>query len=236
MEAVDFDDVEEIIQLLNRRQGRNRHHLPAQAEWENAACAKRPARIRLATTQAALAATGGIETISGARRVRLVGSESIPGACMTMHVCLCMTMCGEVREWARDWMDDEEKYCSCSPCADSKRASCGAFRQVRGGSWRELADVCRSSLRRADAPKNLLNEVGFRPAFCREQRQGNRQSAWSDHVGSVVRRGPPDLIGGAGGLFRFFALGGEAAPRLGPFPAFCGDSAPSTEKRPVSAV
>lgn len=68
---------------------------------------------------------------------------------------------GNVSEWCRDWI---ERYDG-APVSDPRGASRGRGRVVRGGCWRNVAEVCRSAFRFRIDPALRTPYLGFRPAL-----------------------------------------------------------------------
>jgi formylglycine-generating enzyme required for sulfatase activity len=69
-------------------------------------------------------------------------------------------MHGNVHEWCQDWYGS---YAS-GPVIDPQGPDNGAYRVIRGGSWRSVAHRCRSAYRNYSSPGNRGINLGFRLA------------------------------------------------------------------------
>ncbi len=69
-------------------------------------------------------------------------------------------MIGNVWEWVWDWFDDYPA----EPAINPSGPASGSFRVVRGGSWFNVAHVCRSAVRDGSGPAYVDGYLGFRIA------------------------------------------------------------------------
>ncbi len=69
-------------------------------------------------------------------------------------------MAGNVWEWCQDWYGGYSSANQTNPTGPTS----GTVRLLRGGSWRNVSDVCRASQRYGDTPDGADSDVGFRVA------------------------------------------------------------------------
>ena len=180
VETVSWDDVQEFIRRLNKRDSASgyRYRLPTEAEWEYAARAG-----------SAAATPGGDLRILGANNAPVLDGQAWYGGNSGVsygggYACSgweekqyeserCGThpvgqkrangwglhdMLGNVWEWTADWYG---RYPSGS-VTDPEGPWSGSDRVVRGGGWADNARNVRSATRGGDSPGYRDNSVGFR--------------------------------------------------------------------------
>ncbi|MBF0229657.1 MAG: formylglycine-generating enzyme family protein [Desulfamplus sp.] len=164
VEQVSWDDAQVFIAALNAK-GEGTYSLPTEAQWEYAARAGSTTDFAngdmavegynnyyCTTPQPNLDAMGwycgnsavtyqGCVTLGHFREC--VGSHSV--AQKTPNAWDLYDMHGNVWEWCQDLY-----------------ASSGSYRVVRGGSWNNSADYCRSAARSGNYPDGRDHDIGFR--------------------------------------------------------------------------
>ncbi len=162
VENVSWDDCRKFIEKLNGRRDGYEYRLPSEAEWEYA--------CRAGTTTAFVFG----ETITtdrvnyngnypygnapkGAYREKTTPVGSFPPNALGLY-----DMHGNVWEWCQDrWHGNYEG----APNSGSAWEGGGEnVRVLRGGSWNDFADLCRSAYRGGSTPDDRGSLMGFRVA------------------------------------------------------------------------
>ncbi|MBI5747553.1 MAG: SUMF1/EgtB/PvdO family nonheme iron enzyme [Nitrospinae bacterium] len=149
VEQVSWNDVQEYINKLNQKTGKN-YRLPTEAEWEYAA-----------------RSGGKKEKYSGGNNIDSVGwyngnsgSKTHPVGQKEANGLGLYDMTGNVWEWCQDCYG--ENYYKNSPKNNPKGASSGQYRVLRGGSWFSLAWFTRATNRAGNFPDGRDYGLGFR--------------------------------------------------------------------------
>ena len=123
--------------------------LPTEAEWEYACRAGTTGPYNV--DGQSLDALGWYDGNSGSKTHAVGGKRANAWGGDDMH--------GNVREWCADWFGDYDA----GPQTDPTGPSSGSNRVLRGGSWREFAESCRSAYRSANDPTARdYADFGFR--------------------------------------------------------------------------
>jgi formylglycine-generating enzyme required for sulfatase activity len=154
VEWVSWDDSQEFLRKVNALgKERGQFRLPTEAEWEWACRAGTRTRFCFGDEENRLAEYGWCSANSG-RTAHPVGMKK-PNA-WGLH-----DMHGNVWEWCWDWHSDT--YYTKSPKYDPPGPVTGAGQEVRGGSWNDDAECCRSSYRSCSyLPGGRILNFGFR--------------------------------------------------------------------------
>ena len=149
VERVSWNDCQVFIRKLNSMTGQN-FHLPTEAEWE-------------------FACRGGNNSrgykYSGSNYIDNVawykdnsGNKTHPVATKLPNELGIYDMSGNVCEWCSDWMGDYSSGAQTNP----KGPYDGSYRVLRGGSWDDYDDFCRSSHRLDRSPGYHHRCLGLR--------------------------------------------------------------------------
>jgi formylglycine-generating enzyme required for sulfatase activity len=149
VEHVSWDDVQSFIQKLNARTGKS-YRLPTEAEWEYAARGGNKSKGFTYSGSNDLAAVAWYDSNSG--------SITHPVGQKFANELRIYDMNGNVWEWCSDWYGAYSSSTQTNP----KGISSGQFRVVRGGSWSDSANDCRSSIRRSYYTGRGNDFLGFR--------------------------------------------------------------------------
>ena len=152
IESVSWNDVQEFIRRLNKKEGGNKYRLPTEAEWEYAARAGTTSTWPFGNSESYAGNYAWFDGNSG-KTTHPVG-QKYPNK-WGLH-----DMSGNVWEWVQDWYND--KYYSRSPSTDPKGPSSGSRRVLRGGSWGNSAGSLRPADRLSLSPGNRYDSLGFR--------------------------------------------------------------------------
>jgi len=149
VESVSWEEAQEFIRRLNKLTGR-RYGLPTEAQWEYAArSGGKPQKYAGGDNLDIL----GWYNANSKNTTHPVGQKEANGLDT-------YDMSGNVWEWCQDWYDGD--YYKIIPDRNPKGPETGSRRVVRGGSWDNGAQNCRSATRFFLWPDYRLSRVGFR--------------------------------------------------------------------------
>lgn len=151
VENVSWNDVQEYINKLNSKTGKN-YRLPTEAEWEYAA-----------------RSGGKNEKYAGGNYINSVawysnnsGDKTHPVGQKQPNGLGIYDMSGNVREWVQDWY--KNNYYKNSPRNNPRGPDSGQARVLRGGSWQDIPQLLRasSSWSLLAHPATWSKDFGFR--------------------------------------------------------------------------
>ena len=175
VEQVSWNDVQEFIKKLNKKEGADKYRLPSEAEWEYACRAGTTTRYSFGDDEGKLGDYAWYAENSGSRppnkgdflgydkddwfsnkwngNTHPVGQKKPnPWGLYDMH--------GNVYEWVQDWYHDD--YEGAPTDGSAWESESGSDRVDRGGSWYLDARNCRSANRVSLVPVYRSNYLGFR--------------------------------------------------------------------------
>ena len=125
--------------------------LPTEAEWEYACRAGTRTRFYSGDADSDLDAVAWYGSNSGGKTPPVGGKKANAFGLYDMH--------GNVWQWCRDaYREDYDKLNATDPINDAQ----GAARVLRGGSWSDDPEYCRSAYRYRSVPDDQFHNVGFR--------------------------------------------------------------------------
>ncbi len=150
VERVSWEDCQRFIERLNNRTGL-KFRLPTEAEWEYAAWGGWKSRgYKYSGTTYELESVAWYDGNSG-NRTHPVGQKQA-------NELGLYDMSGNVWEWCQDWYGSYGSAAQMNPTGPQS----GAYRVLRGGSYRNDARCCRVSYRDYDGPRDLSFSNGLR--------------------------------------------------------------------------
>ena len=160
VESVSWNDIQIFITQLNQK-GEGTYALPTEAQWEYAA----RAGSATAFANGKITHTGNVyDPVLYAMGWYFNNSAGSPHpvAQKQPNAWGLYDMHGNVWEWCADWFG--ETYPT-KPVIDPQGLPSGSNRVMRGGSWYDYVQHCRTSFRGGDSPDRSDFIIGFRLVF-----------------------------------------------------------------------
>jgi formylglycine-generating enzyme required for sulfatase activity len=129
--------------------------LPSEAEWEYACRAGTTTAFNNGSSDDATVGTIAWYSSNSGNQTHAVGGKAA-------NALGLYDMSGNVWEWVNDWYDGI--YYSVSPSTNPLGPVSGTYRVLRGGSWRYVTNLVRSSYRFYGTPGVPGDDIGFRAA------------------------------------------------------------------------
>ena len=158
VERVSWDDAIAFCRKLSSlpaEQAAGRvYHLPTEAQWEYACRAGTGTAFGFGDKETQVSQHAWYDGNSGNRTHPVGGKQANAWGLYDMH--------GNVWEWCRDWYG---AY-TLGRVTDPNGPLSGSSRVIRGGSWYDFAESCRSSAREAFSPSNRNSSHGGFRIMC----------------------------------------------------------------------
>jgi len=152
LENVSYDDAQKFIARLNQKEGTDIYRLPTEAEWEYACRARANTAYCFGDDESRLKEYAWYDENSS--------RKTHPVAQFKPNVWGVYDMHGNVWEWCQDWYGGYPT----NPISDPVGPITGSLRVLRGGSWHDDANRCRSAYRLVCTATDRNSYYGFRLA------------------------------------------------------------------------
>ena len=152
VERVSWNDAQEFIKKLNKKESTDKYRLPSEAEWESAARAGTTTPYSFGNDESNLSDYAWYYSNSGSKTHPVGQKQPNPWGLYDMH--------GNVWEWVQDkWHSD---YDGAPTDGIAWESGSSSYRVRRGGGWLRLAESCRSASRNNRDPGDRSGNFGFR--------------------------------------------------------------------------
>jgi formylglycine-generating enzyme required for sulfatase activity len=159
VERVSWQDAQDFCRKLAKKTKRD-YHLPSETQWEYACRAGTSTPFSFGET-----ITTEIVNFNGEHRFRgeprgVYGHVTTVAGTFPPNAFGLFDMHGNLWEWCADnWLDD---YISSPRDSSSYQNKDSQYRVVRGGSWHEPPELCRSAVRLRVLESDAEEVIGFR--------------------------------------------------------------------------
>jgi formylglycine-generating enzyme required for sulfatase activity len=152
VEQVSYDEAVQFCVKLSMKEAKP-YRLPTEAEWEYACRAGTTTPFNNGSDETALDDAAWYEANSG--------EQTHPVASKKPNAWGLYDMLGNVWQWCGDWYGEYPHEATTDPHGSSNPRD----RVMRGGSWNDPMERCRSARRRYSAPDARYFAIGFRVAL-----------------------------------------------------------------------
>ena len=154
VERVSWEDAVEFCRRLSElpaeKEAGHVYRLPTEAEWEYACRAGTTTNFGFGDDDSNLDDYAWFRENSAEKTHPVGGKKPNAWGLYGMH--------GNVGEWCQDWKEDYPEGAVTDPMGPAS----GQYRVIRGGSWVNTADYCRSATRFGGKLSYSVNGLGFR--------------------------------------------------------------------------
>jgi formylglycine-generating enzyme required for sulfatase activity len=157
VENVSWDECQDFIKKL-RKKDKKAYRLPTEAEWEYACRAGTKTPFHFGDTISTDQANYNGDFIYGDGKKGVYRAKTTPVGGFPANAWGLHDMSGNVWQWCQDYPQED--------VVDPQGPENGKQRVLRGGSWYNTPDYCRSAFRLRHAPGVRNYYFGFRLCFC----------------------------------------------------------------------
>jgi formylglycine-generating enzyme required for sulfatase activity len=159
VEQVSWDDTQKLIYRLNNLKPELNLCLPTEAQWEYACRAGTTTPFSFGENITPNQVNHNGNYNYPGRTKKVYQEKTVPVKRFPCNNWGLYEMHGNVLEWCADWYNT---YLTNSIIVDPKGRSTGDSRVMRGGSWDDYAQDCRSAYRDGGYPGGHFQDCGFR--------------------------------------------------------------------------
>ncbi len=169
VEQVSWDECQEFCKSLTKAKGRGSVSLPTEAEWEYACRAGTTSEYHYGDAITPdLVNYNGKHSWNGSSKGKYRESTTVDGV-FSVNAWGVYDVHGNVWEWCRDWYEREYAGDQTDPHGNSdevyREKGMEEYRVLRGGSWFNNPESCRSARRFYSQPVFRSGRIGFRVCF-----------------------------------------------------------------------